>query len=140
LCLSSVFTVRGPHPRSCVYHPSNSEIDNICFIALPRHLRERIKEAGRVLLTEDQAHVMARSRIVHVCAIVLAVMVVVSTRACCVQFTMGLPVAAFIVGGVSEAFKQGATAASIAREAAKVVVLAMLAQVGWFGALLVLLR
>jgi hypothetical protein len=51
-----------------------TEIDNLCYAALSRDLRERMEEAGRVTMTREQNTIMSRSRLVHVCGIVVVVL------------------------------------------------------------------
>jgi hypothetical protein len=111
------------------------EIDTVCYAGLPRRVRERMAEAGRLMLTEGQATSMARSKAVHVCAFVLIMIVIVTWRGeAPVHALMPLltPSVPFIIGGCFEGCQQ-ATPASALRDAAKSFAAGMIGFVVWFG-------
>jgi hypothetical protein len=110
-----------------------TEIDNLCYAALSRDLRERMEEAGRVTMTREQTTIMSRSRLIHVCGIVVAVLIGVN-----VGFTAGapglvtLPLIPFLIGAAFEAFTSRATPATILCEVAKAFGAAFVGLCCWF--------
>ena len=111
------------------------EIDTVCYAGLPRRVRERMAEAGRLMLTEDQAASMARSKAVHVCVFVPFMMLVVTWRGTppvtpiLGLFGGSIP---FIVGGCFEGCHR-ATPASALCNGAKVFAAGLIGFVVWFG-------
>ena len=72
-----------PHTVACqctYVNVSQVEIDTVCYAGLPRRMRERMAEAGRLMLTEAQATTMARTKAVHVCAFVLIMMYLITSN------------------------------------------------------------
>ena len=111
------------------------EIDTVCYAGLPRRVRERMAEAGRLMLTEDQAASMARSKAVHVCVFVPFMMLVVTWRGVPPGHTLVAILAGsfpFIVGGCFEGCHR-ATPASALRNAAKTFAAGLIGFVVWFG-------
>ena len=111
------------------------EIDTVCYAGLPRRVRERMAEAGRLMLTEDQAASMARSKAVHVCVFVPFMMLVVTWRGT-PPVTLLLPLLAgsipFIVGGCFEGCHR-ATPASALRNGVKTLAAGLIGFMVWFG-------
>ena len=107
-----------------------------------RTFSERMAEAGRLMLTEDQATSMARSKAVHVCVFVPLMMLMVTWRAVPAGHTLmgvlggSIP---FIVGGCFEGC-QRATPTSALRNAAKTFAAGLIGFVVWFGVALRMLR
>ena len=108
------------------------EIDTVCYAGLPRRVRVRMAEAGRLVLTEDQAASMARSKAVHVCVFVPFMMLLVAWRGVgglLIVLGGSIP---FIVGGCFEGCHR-ATPASALRNAAKTFAAGLIGFVVWFG-------
>jgi hypothetical protein len=112
------------------------EIDTVCYAGLPRRVRERVAEAGRLMLTEDQVASMARSKAVHVCIFVPFMMLVVTWRGVSPGHPILVAVLAgsipFIVGGCFEGCHR-ATPASALRNGVKTLAAGLIGFMVWFG-------
>jgi Zn ribbon nucleic-acid-binding protein len=107
------------------------DIDTVIYVLLPRRFKLRMEEAGRVMLSNEEADAMSRSRVVHVCAIVCMTLATVAYRFKSTPVTFLMPALAFFIGGVSEGLE--ASAAQVACHAAKVFAYCLLGLVAWFG-------
>ena len=80
------------------------EIDSVCYAGLPRLMRERVKEAGRVVLADEQLDIAMKVKWVHLSAIVVAVCLLVQHRQATIVGVMFAPSMPFIVGRIVEEF------------------------------------
>ena len=95
-------------------------------------MRERMKEAGRVAPTDEQADLIVWSKIVHVIVIVIVVMLIITTKAASQPILWFGTQIAFIIGGVFEEIKAPAAPATVACGVAKTIVSGVVAAVLWF--------
>ena len=109
------------------------EIDTVCYAGLPRRMRERMKEAGRVAPTDEQADLMVWSKIVHIVAIVVVVLLVITTNAASTPIMIFGVQIAFIIGGVFEEIKAPAAPVTVACGVAKTIFSGVMATVLWFA-------
>ena len=110
------------------------DIDDITFaLALGERVRARVEDAGRVELGDAEASALARTKVVHVALLVLAVLGVVWLGDLGGgEVALLLPSLAFVLGGVAEAFVPGASAAETTKRVGKVLGAALLGFVGMF--------
>ena len=93
-----------------------------------------MEDAGRVELDDDEASALARTKVVHVALLVLAVLGVVwSGDLGGGEVALLLPSLAFVLGGVAEASVPGASAVETAKRVGKVLGAALLGFVGIFA-------
>ena len=106
------------------------DIDNIFFdLVLGERVRARVEDAGHVELEDAEATALARTKVVHVALLVLAVLGGVWSG----DDGMALlpTFLAFLLGGVAEAFVPGASAAETAKRVGKVLGAWLLGVFGW---------
>ena len=84
-----------------------------------------------MVLSDEEAGAIGRSRAVHVCAIVCAIVFTITTRAGSIPLVVFGPTSAFFIGGVSEGFTRGATQALV--NTTKTFGSCLLGAILWFG-------
>ena len=107
------------------------DIDNIFFdLVLGERVRARVEDAGRVELEDAEASALARTKVVHVALLVLAVLGTVWSGSDAYA-ALYLPSLAFLLGGVAEAFVPGAGAVETCKRVGKVMGAWLLGFVGF---------
>jgi positive regulator of sigma E activity len=98
------------------------DIDNICFnLALGERVRARVEDVGRVELGAAEASALARTTLVHVVLLVLSVCtLVLFPKEMAANAAVVCTMLVFPLGGVVDAFVQGASAAETAKRLGKV--------------------
>jgi hypothetical protein len=112
------------------------EIDNLGYaILLPERERVRIEEEGRVELGEAEARSLVRSKVVHVCVLMLLLPSTVAIGLSgdeSLEWGVFVPLATFWTAGVAEAIiGDEASAVEICTEVGKVTGRGLLGMLGW---------